>query len=133
MDKTDLLKAVERGDRATVEAALEAGVAPDSADSFGVTALLRAVGKGDAETMALLLEHGARVDKSSDQGNTPLMLACARGHVDLVERLLAAGASPEHRNKWDFGPRDWGRWPVNAPEVLARLGVGDESGGARRL
>lgn len=130
MDKTDLLNAVEQGDRAAARTALEAGVSPDAADSLGITALLRAAGKGDLEMTALLLEHGARIDKSSDQGNTPLMLACARGDLDLVDRLLAAGADPEQGNRWDFGPRDWGRWPANAAQVLARLG-GD--GGARRL
>lgn len=122
MEKKDLLNAVERGDQSAARAALEAGVSPDSADRLGITALLRATGKGDTGMAALLLEHGARVDKASDQGNTPLMLASARGHGALVERLLAAGADPEHRNKWDFGARDWGRWAANAPEVLARLG-----------
>ncbi len=131
MDKTDLLNAVERGDHAAAQAAIEAGVSPDSADTLGITALLRAAGKGDLEIAALLLDHGARIDKSSDQGNTPLMLACARGHLELVDRLLAAGADPTQRNKWDFGPSDWGRWAANAPQVLARLG--DNGASARRF
>ncbi|WP_161958843.1 ankyrin repeat domain-containing protein [Ferruginivarius sediminum] len=121
MDRDDLLDAVARRDHGRARAALDAGVSPDAADRLGVTALLRAAGQGDRDMVALLLEHGATVDKSSDQGNTPLMLAAARGHVEVVGDLLAAGAAPGARNKWDYGPREWGKWPANAAEIQALL------------
>lgn len=119
--KDDLLSAVECGDTAAAEAALDAGAKPDAADRYGITALLRAAGRGDLETLELLLARGAAVDKSSDQGNTPLMLAAARGHPDAVSRLLEAGADPQARNKWHFTALDWGKWPANTQDIRALL------------
>lgn len=124
MEKSELLDAVARRDHEKARRALTAGVSPDAADSYGVTALLRAAGLGDRAMVELLLEHGADVDKSSDQGNTPLMLAAARGHAEIVRDLLHAGADPGRQNKWDFGADDWAKWPANAADIRALLAEG---------
>ena len=121
MKKQDLVDAVERRDHDAARQALEAGVNPDAADRLGVTVLVRAAGQGDQDMVQLLLDHGAQVDKSSDQGNTPLMLAAARGHADVVQQLLQAGADPQKRNKWGFGPDEWGQWPENTRDIRAML------------
>ena len=117
----DLLALVASGDHAGLEAALQAGADPNSADRWGVTALAQASARGDLAAVQTLLAQGAAPDRPSDAGNRPLMAAAARGHIEVMKALLDAGAKPSDGNKWGFGPKDWATWPANRADVLALL------------
>jgi len=117
----DLLAIVAEGDHAGLEAALQAGVDPDTADRWGVTALAQAAARGDRQAVRLLLAGGAATDRASDVENTPLMTAAARGQVEVMQALLDAGADPAVSNKWGFGPKDWASWAANTADILALL------------
>ena len=120
-DDSDLIALVRQGDREGLAQALADGADTDATDGLGVPALALAAGRGDLAAVALLLEHGAALDKTSPEGNSALMLAAARGHAEVVAALIEQGADSEAKNKWGFGPRDWGTWSDKAGEVLALL------------
>lgn len=120
-DDSDLIALVRQGDREGLAQALADGADADATDGLGQPVLADAAGRGDLDSVKLLIEHGAALDKTSPEGNSPLMLAAARGQVAMVAFLLEQGADPEAKNKWGFGPRDWGTWSDKAGEVLALL------------
>lgn len=128
MNAEELFAAIEARDGERLRRALSAGHDPDARDTLDMPALWRAVGQGEPDLVAALLEAGAAVDARTGQGNTPLMLAAARGDRRVARQLLAAGADPSVRNRWDFGPDDWAKWPANAPE-MRRL-IADPDGAA---
>ena len=120
-DDSDLMDLVRNGDHEGMARALADGADPDAVDGLGLPVLADAAGRGDRAAVALLIEHGAALDKTSPEGNSALMLAAARGQPEVVSLLIEQGADPEAKNKWGFGPRDWGTWSDKAGEVLAAL------------
>ena len=80
--------AAETGNRAALEALLDAGVDPDCYDEDGRTPLFNAIGADPC--VKLLLERGAHPDAQDDDGATPLMAAGADAASARV--LLKGGA-----------------------------------------
>jgi hypothetical protein len=95
----DFLRAVQKGDIATVRAGLKAGIPVDLVDSIGFTPLIHAATFGQVEVARILLAAGAdptfrarshlfRRNKTA----TALELARGNGRKAVVELLLQAGA-----------------------------------------
>lgn len=94
-----LLDAVRRGDRPTVERALERGAPLAARDDIGRGVVLLAV--LDAHDLALarwLHDRGAAVDEADNGGRTPLSYAAADGRADIVTWLLASGGTADRRD-----------------------------------
>ena len=91
--ETLLAVAVEKGDRAQINALLKSGSDVNAAMPDGMTALHWAAYKNEAETATLLLKAGANVRATNRYGITPLWLACQNGNSVIVELLLEKGAN----------------------------------------
>lgn len=82
------LDAARRGDRATLERALELGVAVDARDDLQRSALLLAArDAGSLELVELLAARGAKLDEPDAGGRTPVSWAAGAGHLELVRWL----------------------------------------------
>jgi ankyrin repeat protein len=81
-----------------------------------------AAANGDADAVTAGLEQGLRPDITDRYGNTALMMACARAQSEVCRILLEAGASPEHKNRFGLGPRNWASWAENDARIRALLG-----------
>lgn len=123
-NEANLFELVRQSDGDGLGQALRDGADPNACDALGVPVLVAAAGQGDVAAVTLLLEHGAALDRTSPEGNSALMLAAARGQTDMVTFLLARGADPVAKNKWGFGPRDWGSWSEKSGEILSLLETG---------
>jgi ankyrin repeat protein len=91
---SDVADAAQRGDRATVRAALARKADVNVAQIDGSTALHWAVERDDLEMAELLIRAGARVAARTREGVTPLQLAATNGSAPMIDRLLKAGADP---------------------------------------
>jgi ankyrin repeat protein len=88
------LHAVRKGDRSTVERALELGVSVDTKDDLGRSALLLAArDAGSLELVRFLRERGAAVDEPDLGGRTALSFAAGKGRLELVRYLVSQGAA----------------------------------------
>ena len=88
-----LLDAVQRNDRATIERALELGVAVTTKDDLGRdTMLLAASDPGDLELVRFLHAKGAPVDEPDVQGRAAISFAAANGNLEIVRWLADQGA-----------------------------------------
>jgi L-ascorbate metabolism protein UlaG (beta-lactamase superfamily) len=81
-----------RGNGATAELLLQAGVDLNKKDNFGRTPLLSSAWVGNDEVLAVLLKAGADPNLATEQGQTPLIKAAESGNLAAAEALLAAGA-----------------------------------------
>lgn len=88
----------ERGDRAAVLRALEAGTDVDARGPDGGTALLWAAHYSDVELVEALLARGANPDAANDYGVVPLAAAALEGEPAIIDALLRAGADVEAEN-----------------------------------
>ena len=87
------LDAARRGDRATLERALELGVAVDAKDDLQRSALLLAAkDAGSLELVQLLHAKGAAVDEPDLGGRTPFSYAAGEGRLEIARWLLEQGA-----------------------------------------
>lgn len=115
----DVFGAAARGDVATVEAALSAGV-PADVESNGETALMVASLHGRPEVVRLLLRFGARnVSGRNSHGEAAIHLACRGtepGHAEAVRVLLEAGVPINAQTSKGETPRS-----IATPLVLAAL------------
>jgi ankyrin repeat protein len=93
-----LVRAMERGDRATVDRLLQAGADVRAKDADGTTALHWAAHSGDADLTRALIKAGADVRASNDYGATPMSAAAEIGSAEVLEVLLKAGADVESPN-----------------------------------
>ncbi|KFA78982.1 hypothetical protein S40288_00553 [Stachybotrys chartarum IBT 40288] len=92
-DKTPLMYAAEKGQKAVVEFFLLSDRAdPDQKNKYGWTPLMYAAEKGHKAVVELLL-LSSRVDPDQKDINamTPLMFAAEKGHKAVVELLLLSG------------------------------------------
>ena len=89
---SEIADAAQRGDRATVRAALARKADVNVAQIDGSTALHWAVERDDLEMAELLIRAGARVAARTREGVTPLQLAATNGNAPMIDRLLKAGA-----------------------------------------
>ena len=99
VDPTEqLFQAIEKGDRAQVSAALNAGadieLDVESDERYG-TPLQVAARLGRAGIATLLLDEGAPVDQPNRYGYTALHVAAAHARQAVAELLLNRGASLE--------------------------------------
>ena len=91
--------AARRGDRRTLELALERGAPVDAQDDLGRSALLLAISDaGSLEIARWLRAKGAAIDEPDHQGRTPISFAAARGHLDAVRELAAWGAQIDRQD-----------------------------------
>jgi ankyrin repeat protein len=94
-----LRDAVERGDRATIEKALERGADLGSKDELGRTVVLLATHfAGDLELVKWLQAKGAPLDVPDVNGRTALHFAAEDGRLDLVRWLVEQGAEVDRRD-----------------------------------
>lgn len=89
------IQAVQSGNLARVEAALEEGLSPDQTDELGSPSLVLAAGAGQEEVVRYLIAKGADRQAMNRVGETALARAARFGHRDVVNRLLSAGVDPE--------------------------------------
>lgn len=98
-----LLEAARRGDRETVERALDLGVPVESADDLSrSTLLLAARDAGDLDLVRFLHERGGAIDRADAGGRTPLSFAAMSGRMELVRYFVDQGAivdSPDRRGR----------------------------------
>ena len=94
LHKTELMKAVEQGQKTRVVTLLQAGEDPATQNFMGRTALFYAVtgDQDDPEMIEILLKSGAVPNARDITKSTPLIEAAAAGKVKCVLALLAAGA-----------------------------------------
>jgi ankyrin repeat protein len=91
-----LLDAVRRGDRDTVERALERGATVQAKDDLGrTTVLLATLDAGDLALVRWLHEKGVPVDTADLGGRTALSFAAEAGRLDLVRYLVEQGAAAD--------------------------------------
>jgi ankyrin repeat protein len=91
---TRLFDMARRGDTASLETYLAAGVPVNLCNDSGDTLLMLAAYHGHAGTVAALLDRGADADRTNDRGQSPLAGAVFKGEDAVVHALLAAGADP---------------------------------------
>src|SRR5262245_63078628 len=82
-----LIKAVSKGDTATVRALLAKGADVQARDANGRTALMYAAENGDPTTVQALLTNGADVNARDSQGWTALVYAAENGDITTVQTL----------------------------------------------
>ena len=89
-----LLDAVSRGDRQTIERALEHGASISAKDDLKrSTVLLAVLDAGDLELVRWLHAKGAALDDPDVGGRTALSFAAANGRLDIVRYLVENGAA----------------------------------------
>ncbi len=90
-----LADAVEKLDRAKIDALLKQGADVNASQADGMTALHWAVYHDDLPTTTLSIKAGANAKATNHYAVTPLALACTNGNTEIVELLLKAGADPK--------------------------------------
>ena len=91
-----LWEAVNEGNVATVEEAIENGRDLSSVDrSNGQTLLHAAAINGDADMVDVFLANGLDPNQKDSSGRCPLHWACVCGHDTIVEMLLSNGANAQ--------------------------------------
>jgi ankyrin repeat protein len=86
-----LLNAAERGDLASVKAALAQGATIDARDPHQQSALLIAVQRDDRALALYLIGEGADINAEADNHDTPWLLAGALGRTELLAAMLDTG------------------------------------------
>jgi len=100
-----LRDAVERGDRATIEKALERGADLQAKDDLGRSVVVLATHyAGDLELVKLLHAKGAPVDVPDVNGRTALSFAAEDGRLDLVRWLVEQKAAVDSRDQQQRTP-----------------------------
>ncbi|KAF4501405.1 ankyrin [Fusarium agapanthi] len=87
--------AARKGDVATFEQALPAGLPPNLTNDKGDTLLMLAAYHGHADLVKVLVQHGADPNRLNDRGQSPLAGAVFKKE-DAVTQLLDGGADPEY-------------------------------------
>ncbi len=91
---TDIVAAAGNNDFPTVQAYLNSGADPNSADAFGLSVLHKAAGNGNVPMVEALVAAGAEVNPlpTGSEIASPLMQAATAGRAEAVRVLAAAGA-----------------------------------------
>ena len=114
-DDSPLFEAVEKGDKAAVEALLAKGADVNAKNGGKRTPLYTGACEGKRDIVELLLAKGADVNAKDNNGKTPLHEAARCGRKDVIELLLDKGA--------DINAKDnYGDTPLNtATKEMERL------------
>ncbi|MEZ0225528.1 MAG: ankyrin repeat domain-containing protein [Alphaproteobacteria bacterium] len=91
--RTQLLRAVERGDLNTVQALVRQGAALEKRSNDGMTPLVKAAEAGENVMITTLIAAGADVDATDANGRTALMAAAQKGHAGTAAALIGLKAS----------------------------------------
>jgi uncharacterized protein len=108
MSDLQLIDAVNTGQLAKVEEALNAGVDIHQQDEQGWTPLNWAAGRGRVEIVSLLLNRGADVFRMGRDQRTPYQIALAAKHTD-VARLLKEAEQAVNGASGDSTSRSYAR------------------------
>jgi ankyrin repeat protein len=96
----DFFRGVEIDAPNVVQAALDAGVDPNTRDAQGQVGLFLALRGEAAKVVELLLRHPKiDIDPVNASGETPVMMAALRGRLELTRQLLDRGAAV-NREGW---------------------------------
>jgi ankyrin repeat protein len=95
---TDLLEAVEQGDRTTALRLLANGADPNAPGPDGTTAVMWAAANDDLEVVRALIRAGANVKLQNQFGTSAMTEAAIIGSPLVIDALLEAGADPGARN-----------------------------------
>ena len=135
---SDLLTAIDEGQRDVVQELLESGIDPNKdpmpKGQQGAYPLHLAVVKGNKEIVQILLDNGAQIDlkaKNKDEA-TPLAWAAFFGQKDVVSLLIEAGApinalDANHGTPLDAATFAWrasqdnAAWAKNLMEIITIL------------
>ncbi|CZR38538.1 uncharacterized protein FPRO_06271 [Fusarium proliferatum ET1] len=88
--------AARKGDVATFEQALPAGLPPNLTNDKGDTLLMLAAYHGHADLVKVLIQHGADPNRLNDRGQSPLAGAVFKKEDAVIQELLDGGADPEY-------------------------------------
>jgi len=95
---TTMFLAVQHGDLAAVDKALQGGLDVESRDDIGMTPLMAAARYGQLDVVRKLLAAGARIDASTPVFGTPLMAAVMNRHHAIMRELVKRGANADAVN-----------------------------------
>ena len=101
---SNIPRAVEQGDAATVQRLLADNVNPQQLDEKNRTGLIVAALTGNMQIFAILMKAGARLDIPDPLGNTPLHYAADRNRAEMVKLMLALHAPVDAENKGGITP-----------------------------
>ena len=76
---------------------LQAGLDPNTPDSYGVRALHRALWAGDEVMIRILLDFGADPDARFPNGEKPVEVAASKNKFDIVRMLLGQSHTSSHK------------------------------------
>ncbi|HEX2485925.1 MAG TPA: ankyrin repeat domain-containing protein [Myxococcota bacterium] len=94
------LEAARRGDRATIERALELGADVQARDDLARSALLLAAKEaGSLELVELLHAKGVPLDEPDVGGRTALSFAASEGYITIARWLAEHGAQIDRRDR----------------------------------
>ncbi len=96
-----LVKVVEMGDLATLQARLSSGANPNEPDDSvvkGWTPLMAAADAGNVDAARLLLDAGAAIDAKTELGSTALDIAIRGGKQQVADLLRGRGATNRKGN-----------------------------------
>lgn len=88
------LAVVGAAPRPVLDALVNTGLDPDTANDDGFTALHAAAEVNHADAIPWLVAAGASLEARTRHGHAPLHVACGLGHREVAEALLEAGADP---------------------------------------
>ena len=117
-----LLDAARRGDRVTVERALELGVPITTKDDLGRSLVaLAALDADDLGMIELLVSKGVAVDEPDVQGRAAISFAAANGNPAIVRYLADKGAAIDRAD-----------WQERTPLFHAALADHEEAHGKQQ-
>lgn len=126
---TPLMHACRLGDRATVDALIEAGAPMNAVNGDGNNALWMACYQGDLHVIERLIRNGIAIDHQNEGGATCLMYAASSGKTAVVARLLELGAATDIQNPDDLTALDMAANP-ECLQVLRAASRKASSGGS---
>jgi len=104
LEQTELMRASQEGDVATVKSWIAQGKPLNAKDQHGWSALLVALNSDSSEIARMLVEGGADVNLSDATGSTPLMLVTIHNNTEMMKLLIQHGAKLDIADRNGFTP-----------------------------
>jgi hypothetical protein len=123
--ETQFIRACSTGKPDVVRQLLQAGLPPDTRDTYGLTGLIWAGRKGQVEVAKVLLAGGADLGAKDRRSRTALFHAVAYKRYDFVQFIAARGAVLSHVDAHGWTALDLASMPKNPKmvELLVKLGA----------